>query len=103
MLLENEAVNLSYLWEHKVLWHIQVNCTHDGALVEEEVSSNSVRHDAATHVDLGAVANILHYSMWVLTAPNPAIVVVYKTMCVESSFVGKNNFLEIIVICSELF
>jgi hypothetical protein len=44
ILLENEAVNFSYLWEHKVLEHIQANCTRDGALVEEEGSNNSVRH-----------------------------------------------------------
>jgi hypothetical protein len=41
--------------------------------------------------------------MWVLTAPNPTIVAVYNTMCVESGLVGEKNFLEIIVICSELF
>jgi hypothetical protein len=41
--------------------------------------------------------------MWVLTAPNPAIVAVYNAMCVESGLVGEKNFLEIIVICSELF
>jgi hypothetical protein len=41
--------------------------------------------------------------MWVLTAPNPAIVAVYNTMCVESGLVGEKNFLETIVICSELF
>jgi hypothetical protein len=41
--------------------------------------------------------------MWVFTAPNLAIVAVYNTMCVESGLVGEKNFLEIIVICSELF
>jgi hypothetical protein len=41
--------------------------------------------------------------MWVLTAPNPAIVAVYNTMCVESGLVGDKNFLEITIISSELF
>jgi hypothetical protein len=41
--------------------------------------------------------------MWVLTASNPAVVVVYNTMHAESGLVGEKNFLEIIVICSELF
>jgi hypothetical protein len=41
--------------------------------------------------------------MLVLTAPNPAIVAVYNTMCVESDLVGEENFLKIIVIYSELF
>jgi hypothetical protein len=72
-------------------------------MVEEEGSNSSVRHDAAPHVDLGAVANMLHWDMWVLTAPNPAFVAVYNTMCVESGLVGEKNFLEIIVICSEPF
>jgi hypothetical protein len=41
--------------------------------------------------------------MWVLTAPNPAIVAVYNTMCVESGLIVEKNFLEIMFICSELF
>jgi hypothetical protein len=41
--------------------------------------------------------------VWVLTAPNPAIVVVYNTMCVENSLVREKNFLEITAICRELF
>jgi hypothetical protein len=46
---------------------------------------------------------MLHKGMWVLTAPNPAIVVVYSTVCVENGLMGEENFLEIIVICSDLF
>jgi hypothetical protein len=39
ILLENEAINFSYyLWEHKILWHIQVNCTCDYDLMDEEGS-----------------------------------------------------------------
>jgi hypothetical protein len=49
------------------------------ALVEEAGSNNSVRRIAAPHADLGAVAKMLHWSMWVLTAPNLATVAVYKT------------------------
>jgi hypothetical protein len=57
------------------------------ALLEEAGSKNSVRRDAAPHVDHGVVANMLHWGLWVPTAPNPATVAVYNTMCVKSSFV----------------
>jgi hypothetical protein len=40
--------------------------------------------------------------VWVLTAPNPAIVVVYNTTCVENGLVREENFLEIIVMSNEL-
>jgi hypothetical protein len=39
------------------------------------------------HVDLGAVANMLHKGMWALTDPNPAIVAVHNTTCVKSGLV----------------
>jgi hypothetical protein len=41
--------------------------------------------------------------MWVLTAPNPSIVVIYNTTYVESGLTGERNFMEIIFICKELF
>jgi hypothetical protein len=41
--------------------------------------------------------------MWVLAAPNPAIVAVYNTTYVENGLVREKNFLEIIVISCELF
>jgi hypothetical protein len=41
--------------------------------------------------------------MWVLAAPNPTIVAVYNTTCVENGLVRGENFLEIIFICSDLF
>jgi hypothetical protein len=46
---------------------------------------------------------MLHYGTWDLTAPDPAIMAVYNTLCVENGLVGGNNSLEITVICSELF
>jgi hypothetical protein len=41
--------------------------------------------------------------MWVLTAPNPAIVAVYSTTCMENGLIGEKNSLETTVICSALF
>jgi hypothetical protein len=64
-----------------------VNCTNDGAVVEAEASNNSVQHDAALHIDLQAVADVLHQGNLALTALNPAIVAVLNTMCVENGLV----------------
>jgi hypothetical protein len=48
ILLENGAVSFSYfLWEHKVLSHIQANCSRDGAPVEE-AGSNIILHHMFT-------------------------------------------------------
>jgi hypothetical protein len=69
----------------------------------EEDCSNSVQHDAASYVDLGFVAIMLNRGIWVLIAQNPAIVVAYDTMCVENDLIRENNFLEITVICRQLF
>jgi hypothetical protein len=41
------------------LYHIHINCTRGGALMEEAESNNSVWHDAPSYIDLGAVTNML--------------------------------------------
>jgi hypothetical protein len=60
--------------------------------MEEDGLNILVRHDTAPYVDFEAVVNMLHLDMWVLASPNPEILVVYSTMCVENGLVRENNF-----------
>jgi hypothetical protein len=46
--------------------------------------NSSVRGDDTTHTDLGALANLLHYGLWVLTAPNSSNIAVHNTACAKS-------------------
>jgi hypothetical protein len=56
--------------------YLQVNYANDGAVVEAEASNNPVQHVAALHIDLQAVADVLHQGNLALTALNPGIVAI---------------------------
>jgi hypothetical protein len=61
--------------------------------VEEAGPSNSFQDDAAPLIDLGAVVEIL-------TAPNPAVVGVYKTICVKSGLIRDDMTKSLLLSCS---
>jgi hypothetical protein len=81
ILLENEAVIISCLWEHKVLLTCPVilhtwRCSHGRSR-----SSNSVRGDIVTSRRPWGCKKHAPLGHGLLTAQNPAIMVVYNTVC----------------------
>lgn len=78
MLLENVTI----IWENTKSYNIQVNWASDSVLSEGEGRSNAVQRDTAPHVYIVAAVIMLHYGMWVVSAPDSAVIsVCYTIQC----------------------